>query len=440
MATPPDIDELMELETALEELRELQTVPNEEIHRAFLRLENDQVLLERLAQMVDRRRFDIDVFEALRLDGSEEFHSNFLAWLLDPRGSHRIGDFALREFLREFGYSRDVPAANLPSTTVSRERGVVIDVNWGRLDITIMNEKSNFVCVIENKVWSPEGRNQLADYRKALDECFPCTDYKVRRVFLTPQGDGPGDIVERDHWTAMSYKKVLCVIERIIREKEESINEDVGATLRQYATTLRRNIVPDVSNDVHELARRIYRKHKQAIDLIIENRERYQPNYVVEGFRMVRKAIQEHCQWKEHTVNHPYARFVSADWKQYEELETDGWPHGLLHFEVQVTERWAGLFLLFSKSGDKTLKRMIYDRVAKIPDVFEEPVPSYSDDYIRLKISKDVLEEQDHSRRWDEEATQRLIAGKLDDFAKDQFPLINQVVLECLEEFHSVPD
>ena len=41
--------------------------------------------------------------------------------------------------------------------------------------------------------------------------------------------------------------------------------------LRQYAVTLRRNIVPEISNDAHALARKIYRKHKQAIDLIIEN-------------------------------------------------------------------------------------------------------------------------------------------------------------------------
>ena len=58
----------------------------------------------------------------------------------------------------------------------------------------------------------------------------------------------------------------------------DTANENVLALLRQYAITLRRNIVPEVSNDAHELARRIYRKHKRAIDLIIEHRDRYQPN------------------------------------------------------------------------------------------------------------------------------------------------------------------
>ena len=73
--------------------------------------------------------------------------------------------------------------------------------------------------------------------------------------------------------------KSCGLVERTIQDKGDSTNEDVRTLLRLYATTLRRNIVPDVSNDVHQLARKIYRKHKQAIDLIIEHRERYEPNY-----------------------------------------------------------------------------------------------------------------------------------------------------------------
>ena len=47
--------------------------------------------------------------------------------------------------------------------------------------------------------------------------------------------------------------------------------------------------MPEVNNDVHALARKIYRKHRHAIDLIIENQERYKPDYVSEAYRMIRK-------------------------------------------------------------------------------------------------------------------------------------------------------
>ena len=433
--SPALIRALTELDIALEELQGHITLPEEYARRALWNLEADQVQLERLTAMAVRRRSEVDVFEVLALDGSEEFHSNFLAWLLDPGGSHGLSDFVLQEFLRESGDSRAIPAATRPSTTVRRERGVVFDGETGRLDVTILNENSQFICVVENKVWSPESGNQLAFYREALGALYP--DYTVRRVFLTPRGEKPDDPGEREHWKTMSYTNILHVIERTIRDKGDCINEDVSALLRQYAVTLRRNIVPEVSNDVHELARRIYRKHKQAIDLIIEHRGRYEPNYVTEGFRMIRDAIQTHASWKEGTTNHPYVRFVSADWNGYNRLDVGSWPYGLLHFEVQVTDHWTGLFLFFSKRGDKKLKRMIYDRVAAIPDIFEGQVSSYSDDYIRLRLSKDILEEHDYENWWDEREIRKTIAGRLDEFANDQFPVINEVVVECLEGYHA---
>ena len=118
----------------------------------------------------------------------------------------------------------------------------------------------------------------------------------------------------------MTYKDILRLVEKTVEEKSDSIHEDVKALLRQYATTLRRNIVPEVSDDVHQLARQIYRKHKQAIDLIIEHRERYEPNYVTEAFRMVRDAVGERPEWRESRIDRPYARFVAAEWFDEEEF------------------------------------------------------------------------------------------------------------------------
>ena len=76
-------------------------------------------------------------------------------------------------------------------------------------------------------------------------------------MILTPRGVMPDDPEEREHWTAISYTDVLRLVEEAIAPEGNSANEDVVAFLRQYAITLRRNIVSEVSNDVHALARRI---------------------------------------------------------------------------------------------------------------------------------------------------------------------------------------
>ena len=183
------------------------------------------------------------------MDEKEEFHSNYLAWLLSPKESHGLGSYFLREFLRSRGWRGAIAAPAISETTVSREYSLFLSGETGRLDIRIQNDNSEFNCAIENKVWSPESESQLAFYREALDTCFP--GYRVKRIYLTPNGALPEDSREREYWTPMTYRGILRLVERTIEEKSESIHADVKALLRQYATTIRRNIVPEVSDDVH---------------------------------------------------------------------------------------------------------------------------------------------------------------------------------------------
>ena len=428
--TPLRIVGLEELSLSLEELQRLIDRLDASASSNLLRLEQDNESLESLASMAAEWPSGIDIFNVLWLDGSEEFHSNFLAWLLKPRGSHGLGEYFLREFLKSSGAPRAISASAIGGTTVNREHNIGLGSGTGRLDIRILNEESRFLCAIENKVWSPESGNQLAFYREALAAHH--SDYKVHLVFLTPSGATPDEPKERGHWKRMAYTDILRLVERTIQEKSDCVKEDVRALLRQYATTLRRNIVPEVSDDVHRLARRIYRKHKQAIDLMIEHRDRYEPNYVTEGFRMVRDAVGERPEWKESRCNHPYARFVSVDWNMYKELEVDGWPDYLVQFQVQVTNHWAELSLFLAWQGNEELKRRILDGLKPNTDLFAGEVPSYSDDYIALRIGN-ILEESDYKSWWDEERTRETISHRLGEFAHGRFREINRIVIESLE-------
>ena len=428
--------ELGELDLALDELGQLFAVENDWTRLALERLEEDGADLERLDGMLALWRDEVDVFDALGLHGDEQFHSNLLAWLLDPRGSHGLGDLFLQRFLAGSGASRAIRAADRPSTVVRREKSLEFHGEYGRLDIWMRNVAANFVCVVENKVWASEGEGQLAWYRKVLARDHD--GERVHRVFLTPRGVPPDDPEEQEHWMAMSYTDILRLVEGTMAAAGDAANEDVLALLRQYAVTLRRNIVPEVSNDVHELARRIYRKHKRAIDLIIEHRERYEPNYVNEGFRMIREAVIQQPVWVEGTINHPYARFVSFDWQEYaDQLRLDDWPHSIMQFNIHVTNRTARLSLFLASSDNDGLRRRIFDGVRDNPDIFNCALTEYTDGFITLHTVGNILDEADYDNWWDEEAVRSRVASRLDDFARGDFPAINRVLLECLKEYCS---
>ena len=399
-------------------------------------LDADGQDLDRLGEMLSRREDEVDVFDALRLDGSEEFHSNFLAWLLDPKGSHGLGTRFLQGFLAATGARHAIRSAEQPSTMIKREKHLELDGGRGRLDIRILNESARFLCAIENKVWSGESGGQLAWYRKVLKAEY--SDRRVHLVFLTRHGEDPDDPGERGHWKQLGYTAILRLVEQTIEAKNNIANQDVVAFLRQYATTLRRNLVPEESNDVHALARRIYRKHQRAIDLIIKHHEEYKPNHLTEGFRMIRVAIGQRSVWKEARCDRPYARFVSAEWEQYNtELRLDRWPHSLLIFEVQMTDSGAELFFSMAPGGEGRLRKKIFERVKENPSVFDCAEPSYKDGFIRLHTEGKVLDGPDLQRWWDAEWIRKTIGDGLDDFAQGSFRDINRIIVECLEEYRS---
>lgn len=121
---PPLIAELEEFDLALENLQQIMIQPDEISRSALLRLQEDAEDLERLDDMAARRPSDIGIFDVLRLDGNEQFHSNFLSWLLNPKGSHGLGGYFLREFLRCSRAPRTIPASAIDSTTVNREHSI----------------------------------------------------------------------------------------------------------------------------------------------------------------------------------------------------------------------------------------------------------------------------------------------------------------------------
>jgi len=418
------------LDEALGELQKMIAEADNKFRDALVHLNADDVDLNRLGSLAQEWQSQVDVFHSLGLDDKEEFHSNFLAWLLSPMAAHGLGSYFLQALLRCLGWRRVIAAANVGRTTITREHGISLPDETGRLDIRILNEDSKFVCAIENKVWSPESGAQLAFYRKALEAHF--SGYRVERVFLTPTGAPPEDPEEQGHWSTITYKDILGLVEQTLREKGDTIHEDVRALLRQYTTTLRRNIVPEVSDELHRLARQIYRKHKQAIDLIIEHRKRYEPNYVTEAFRMVRDAVSQRPEWTERRIDHPYARFAGARWADKEELKVDGWPFYLLLFQVHCTNRGAELSLFLDWRDNGEIKKKIFHQLQAHFDLFSGEFPVYEDEFMTLKICN-ILDATDYETWWDEDKTRETISSRLKEFAQTQFPTIDRIVMDCLD-------
>lgn len=226
----------------------------------------DNVDLEEL----EAKLAQFNIFEAIGVVRQEIRHSNFLAFLLNPSQNHKLDDVFLKRFLKRVllqPYEPEDPKYLKISTVdidIADFSDVEIRREWKNIDILIQSSSNKLVCAIENKVDSSEHSNQLITYQGILEQEYK--DYQIILIYLTPDGDEPS---QKD-WRAYSYSKLVEIIDSICTSYKSTLGTDIYTLMTHYSTLLRRHIVSD--SEVAELCRKIYKKHKQALDLIFEHR------------------------------------------------------------------------------------------------------------------------------------------------------------------------
>lgn len=127
----------------------------------------------------------VDVFDVLNLYGNEDRHTDFLAWLLDVRGQHGLGDRFLRTFLALTGHPSARRIARSPRDLDAAVRTRVSLPRAGIPDLAIAVPGAPGVIIIcEAKIAAAltQGQNsepQTTSYRKwvekhSLDDLLAC--------------------------------------------------------------------------------------------------------------------------------------------------------------------------------------------------------------------------------------------------------------------------
>lgn len=238
--------------------RTLQAIDARDALERFVS-ENDELLEleEHVAQF--------NIFEALGIAKTEIRHSNFLGWLMDPAESHGQGDLFLKTFLMDL--LRQAPPENRLVSPVDIDGAELSDVDvrreWKHIDLLIHSREPAFVIAIENKMHGFERAEKLGRYEEAVRKEYP--GVPTLFVFLNPDGEEAPD----NDWFAYSYSQVHRVLQRVQRATKGSLGTDVGVILDHYLRLLETRLMDDAR--IADLCRRIYRNHKQAIDLISEH-------------------------------------------------------------------------------------------------------------------------------------------------------------------------
>ena len=218
--------------------------------------------LERLEALIS----EFNVFEAVGAVRSELRHSDFLAFLMDPTQSHGLGASFLRRFLQRalVGVQRERTPFSVVELDLLDLDEVEVRREWHNIDILVLDERNKFVIIIENKIDSDEHDDQLGRYWDTVESQF--AGHRILSFYLTPDRDDPSD----DRYLAIDHGLVADLVERFVNTRESTMGSDVTTALRQYHQMLRRHIVSN--SEIANLCRRLYQKHRPALDLIFEHR------------------------------------------------------------------------------------------------------------------------------------------------------------------------
>lgn len=171
-----------------------------------------------------------DVLGIAQVARDEMVHTRMLAWLLNPRGKHRLGDAVLRRLV---GHAAAPGAA--PSPLVVRSVHVSHWHNDREADIVVFGQ--DFTLVIEVKVDAPEQPRQCDDlYKNYGSEPGPLF------LFLTPGGWCPHTATgaARSAFRTVSWTQVREMIECALRYPGPAIPDFPGTAVpAEYVVTLK---------------------------------------------------------------------------------------------------------------------------------------------------------------------------------------------------------
>ena len=326
-----------------------------EEREALERFVIDNRNLEELEHKISR----FNIFEAVGMVRQEIKHSNFIQFLLSPSEKHRLGDRFLKNLLMQaLRDSEDIPLDAL-EVSLSSFNDAEVRREWKNIDLLVYSPSNHFICIIENKVDSLEGSNQLDRYESIIKKEFP--DCQKVFIFLTREGIS----ASRPRWLSLSYASIADILEKICEEQKSNIGDDIYVSIRHYIDLIRRHIMSE--SDIAQLCRKIYKQHRQAIDLIYEHR----PDLRSDIEEMLGNLIEEYSEsmsLEKDGSNQRWIRFAPREWDNLVfQKSCSGWTNSkrILLFEFWNEPQSLELRLV-AGPGDIQVKQKIYTKLKEI--------------------------------------------------------------------------
>ena len=215
---------------------------------------------------------EINLMSILRVAHKELQHSNLLAWLFDPNGTHKLNDFFIKEFIKlyykeneykDLGSKKSLSVFDFINLNFS---DLEIKREHKNIDILILSKSNRFCIMIENKIYSNERKGQLTKYRKYIEDKYPEYKYKIYIYLSLFEQDISEN--ESENYVKLTYQHIKKLINQILDNESIAITTNTSFVLTQYVQTLK--TLMNENQEIEKIARELYKKYKSSFDLVFK--------------------------------------------------------------------------------------------------------------------------------------------------------------------------
>lgn len=344
----------------------MNELSEEELQKAYLALMQDASL-----DKLELALSEPNIFSILAIDNMEIRHSNFLAWLLNPKENHGLNDLFLKRFLREIFFDPKIKEVEPLDAETLDYHQVEIRREWRNIDLLI--SFPDLVICIENKVRSKDNGVQLTNYKKIIEQEFPSKEIRKVYIYLTPYGSSSSH--EREHYAFVSYREIIKILDRILEVYHGLISPQATYYIKDYIKSIKRNLMGSDSANI--LARKIYHNHKKLLDFIYANK----PDYTLEFAKLIKGYLKNNG-YEIGSKGKGYVRFLPKDLSPLISKNPEangGWAKKeafLFEFEFQGKNNLIFKATSAPAGANKAYKKKLSEIIAGIPG--ESPVQDKS--------------------------------------------------------------
>ena len=225
--------------------------------------------MEKLQAMIDdkvfqdfKKKYDSpNCFKIIGNDHFENRHTNFLAWLLNPKDNHGLRSEPLRFFLLLLG--QNTKNLSIDEIQIKTQHSISTGSgNKGVVDLYAYNDK--MILVIENKIDSEEHLNRSTDISQtdAYFQYFEKHDAEKTRIYVYLSPSKLNSPTNKS-FIPITYQELYDnVIAKCL--DSQNINESTKIVLTQYTDSL--SLVPHLAYTHRKEAKVIYLKYQEIFD------------------------------------------------------------------------------------------------------------------------------------------------------------------------------